>query len=71
MLVQSSRGLHETEVLFRKGSPEDPMSKDELMRKFETLASRSAGANARRISDMVRDLEQGSSFEPLSQALSI
>jgi 2-methylcitrate dehydratase PrpD len=71
MLVQSSKGLHEAEVLFRKGSPENAMSEHELMSKFQTLASRSAGANALRISDMVRDLEQVSSFSPLSQALSL
>jgi len=34
----------ETEVLFRKGSPEDPMSADELRGKFLGLASPVLGA---------------------------
>ena len=49
---------HETEILYRKGSHEDPMSDREIKEKFMDLASKSmASATAQRIADTVAKLE--------------
>jgi len=50
---------HAAEVRYRKGSPEDPMSDDELNAKFMDLAGKSVDAQAaRRIAGIVRDLDR-------------
>ncbi len=57
--VQTRDGrLHETEVLFRKGSNEDPMSAGELHHKFLGLASPVLGeGRARALADAIDRLE--------------
>ncbi len=50
---------HETEVLYRKGSKEAPMTADELHRKFMTLATPAiGGAGAREIADIVAGFDR-------------
>ncbi|HVC59433.1 MAG TPA: MmgE/PrpD family protein [Acetobacteraceae bacterium] len=59
---------HQAEVLYRKGSPEDPMSADELDAKFMSLASKSVDEQAaRRIAEMVLGIDRIDCLEELSR----
>jgi 2-methylcitrate dehydratase PrpD len=69
--VQTRDGArHETEVLFRKGSNEDPMTADELRRKFLGLAAPVLGdARAVALAAAVDRLETLEDLGPLSALL--
>ena len=61
---------YKTEVLYRKGSNEAPMTADEQWRKFETLASPAIGAAAaRELADQVASLEGASTLAKMSRLL--
>ena len=61
----------EAEVLYRKGTPEDPMTHTELDRKFIELSSRSIGAQAaHEVAAAVASLDRADSMQPLMQMLS-
>jgi 2-methylcitrate dehydratase PrpD len=62
--------VHETEVLFRKGSKEAPMSEEELRTKFYTLSAPAIGeAQARGIVEVVGALERLDGTARLSKLL--
>ncbi|MGE5526807.1 MAG: MmgE/PrpD family protein [Rhodospirillaceae bacterium] len=61
----------EVEVLYRKGTPEDPMTHAELDRKFVELACKTIGVQAaREIAGAVAELERMESTETLTRMLS-
>lgn len=63
---------YETEVLFRKGSNEAPMSSEELHRKFLNLASLAIGERAaRELAERVAQLERLDSLASLSSLLAL
>lgn len=63
-------GRFEAEVPYRKGTPEDPMSRAELDRKFIELAEKSIGARmAHEVAASVATLERMDSLAPLMQML--
>jgi 2-methylcitrate dehydratase PrpD len=60
----------EAEVLYRKGTPEDPMTQAELDRKFIELSSKSIGAQAaHEIAAAVATLDRADSVQPLMRML--
>jgi 2-methylcitrate dehydratase PrpD len=69
--VQTRDGrLHETEVLFRKGSNEDPMTAGELRHKFLGLASPVLGeGRARTLAEAVDRLDTLDDLDALSALL--
>jgi len=69
--VQTCDGRrHETEVLFRKGSDEEPMSTDELRRKFIGLAAPVLGEpQAAALAEAVDRLDRLADFDELSALL--
>ncbi len=61
---------YETEVLYRKGSNEAPMTGDELHKKFVTLAEPAVGSRAaRRIAEIVASIEKLEDTRELSSLL--
>ena len=61
---------HQAEVLYRRGSPEDPMTEDELEAKYMSLAGKSVDQLvARRIAGIVRECDQLDCLEELSRLL--
>ncbi len=61
---------HETQILFRKGSHEDPMSASEISAKFMDLAGKTiAPAQAQRIADTVAELARLDNSSELTQLL--
>lgn len=65
-----SGAIHETEVRYRKGSPEDPMTAEELDAKFMDLAGKSVDRQtAQRIVAIVAALDRTDSLEELSRLL--
>lgn len=69
LVVRSRKGEYETTVLYRKGSPEDPMSVTELTDKFGALASRSIGVKVSQIVELVNDFDNLSAMSLFSQRL--
>ena len=67
MVVRSRGQTFETTVLFRKGSPEDPMSSSELEGKFKMLAGPAGSLNVGAVMQAVATLEASTSFGPLAQ----
>lgn len=61
----------ETTVLYRKGSPEDPMTAARLEQKFDTLTKVIGSERSGRIAQMVADVERVVNLEELSRALTI
>jgi 2-methylcitrate dehydratase PrpD len=58
LVVESKNGAtYETTVPYRKGSPEDPMSEEELHTKFDRLTARSGSQQSSQLSALVSDLE--------------
>ncbi|AMN44376.1 MmgE/PrpD family protein [Rhodoplanes sp. Z2-YC6860] len=58
LVVECKGGArHETSVLYRKGSPEDPMSTDELSQKYERLMARSGRGRSRQIAQYISQLD--------------
>jgi 2-methylcitrate dehydratase PrpD len=64
-----SGALHETTVLFRKGSPEDPMTSEDLMEKFRTLTERLGARRSGQIAEVVSHIEDCENLAELSQLL--
>jgi len=61
---------HEAEILYRKGSHEDPMTAAEIDDKFMDLAGKTiAPQSARQIADMVAKLERLDNSNDLTQLL--
>jgi 2-methylcitrate dehydratase PrpD len=70
LVVRCKNGQeHETTVLYRPGSPEDPMTPDQLMDKFLTLTKVMDDRRARQIAEIVSRIEHCSSMRELSQLL--
>jgi 2-methylcitrate dehydratase PrpD len=70
LVVECKGGArHETQVLYRKGSPEDPMSAEELSQKYERLMARSGGDRSRRIAQCISQLDQASDLSELWRLL--
>ena len=62
---------HETTVLFRKGSPEDPMMGEQLREKFRTLAERMGARRSEQIGAIVSHIEDCKNLAELSHLLTI
>ena len=60
---------YETEVLYRKGSPEDPMTSEELLEKFRGLAAGQGERKSEQLTKAVARLEEITSLSDLSTAL--
>lgn len=67
LVVRDKAGREtETEVLYRRGSPEDPMSAEELTKKFYGLAHGLGETRAVQISEFVDDIESAAHLKQLS-----
>lgn len=62
---------HETTVLYRKGSPEDPMTAADLEQKFQTLTKAIGSERSQRIAEMVSDIERLENLAELARVLTI
>jgi 2-methylcitrate dehydratase PrpD len=63
---------HERRVDFARGTPENPMSDDEIVAKFRQLAAGRAGAErAERIATVVGELERQARLDPLFELLTM
>ena len=72
LVVRLKNGAsHETTVLFRKGSPEDPMTGEQLMEKFRTLTERMGARRSGQIAEVVSHIEDCENLAELSQLLTI
>jgi len=70
LIVRCKNGKqHQTTVLYRKGSPEDPMTRDELKEKFRALSKCMGHKTSDRIEDIVSRLEDAESVSQLSRLL--
>ena len=72
LIVRCRNGAqHETEVLYRKGSPEDPMTAGELEAKYLGLAGKSVDRpTARRIAQIIQALDHIDNLDELSRLVS-
>jgi 2-methylcitrate dehydratase PrpD len=58
LVVRCRNGMtFETTTLFRPGSPEDPLSREQLVNKFLSLTNRIGASKARRIASLVSQIE--------------
>ena len=72
LVVECASGAqHETTVLYRKGSPEDPMSSEELAQKFDRLTAHVGPARSRQIAGLVSRIETAAEVAELSRLLTI
>jgi 2-methylcitrate dehydratase PrpD len=72
LVVRCRNGTtHETTVLYRKGSPEDPMTEEQLNEKFCTLTERVGGRRSGQIADLVSHIEDCENLAELSHLLTI
>jgi 2-methylcitrate dehydratase PrpD len=62
---------YETTTLFRPGSPEDPMTAEQLMDKFLTLTNGIGGRRAKEIAQIVAILEDCDTLAELSRLLTV
>lgn len=62
---------HEAEVLFRKGSPEDPMDQKELQQKFMKLSESLGEARSEQVVAAVMSLEKAPSISELARLLTM
>jgi 2-methylcitrate dehydratase PrpD len=62
---------HESVVLYRKGSPEDPMTETQLVEKFRTLTNGFDRNKSERIAELVSCLEDCDSLAGLSRLLAL
>ena len=70
LIVRCKNGAeHETTVLYRKGSPEDPMTNEELMDKFRTLTKRLDGRRSEQIALIVSHIEDCENLAELAHLL--
>lgn len=67
MVVHARGRAFETTVLYRKGSPEDPMSSSELEGKFRDLAGHANCINANAVTELVAKLEETIPIAVLAQ----
>ncbi len=71
LVVQcKNRVVHETTVLYRKGSPEDPMTDEQLRKKFDTLTKGIIGERRVQVANVVSRLEDCKNLTELSRVLS-
>jgi 2-methylcitrate dehydratase PrpD len=61
----------ETSVLYRKGSPEDPMSGDELKHKFRTLTRQISERRSEDIAQAVSRIDDCDNLAELSRLLTV
>ncbi len=66
-----NRVLHETTVLYRKGSPEDPMTDEQLIKKFNALTKGLVGDRSEQIANIISHIEDRKNLAELSRLLSI
>lgn len=72
LVVRCKNGTeHETTTLFRPGSPEDPMTREQLMDKFSTLTKGLDGRRAKRIAQVASQIEDCDNMAELSQLLTV
>lgn len=70
LVVKCRNGtVRETTVLYRKGSPEDPMTGEQLMQKFKALTEQIGGRRAGQIAQFVSHIEDCENLVELSQLL--
>jgi 2-methylcitrate dehydratase PrpD len=70
LVVRCKNGQeHETTVLYRPGSPEDPMTREQLMDKFLTLTKGIDRGHAEQIAAIVSHIEDCNNLAELSQLL--
>ena len=62
--------VHETTVLYRKGSPEDPMTDEQLRKKFDALTKGIIGERRVQVANVVSRLEDCKNLTELSRVLS-
>ena len=62
---------HETTVLYRKGSPEDPMTNEQLMDKFRTLTKSIGDRRSEQIARIVSYIEDCENLGELSHLLTV
>ena len=60
---------HETTVLYRKGSPEDPMTEAQLVEKFNALTKKIGGRRSEQIAKVVSHIEDCEDLAELSRLL--
>ena len=63
--------VHEATVLYRKGSPEDPMSQEQLAGKFAGLTTSIGERRSRQLAQAVSCIEDAGSLSELSRLLSV
>jgi 2-methylcitrate dehydratase PrpD len=61
----------ETTVLYRRGSPEDPMTREQLTEKFRTLTQRIGEPTSARIAQVVSRIDERENRAELSQLLTV
>ncbi|HZP75088.1 MAG TPA: MmgE/PrpD family protein [Pseudolabrys sp.] len=69
MVHASNRRQYETTVLYRKGSPEDPMSENELKDKFQALANNLGPGRVEQIVDVISKIDRCDDLAGLSRLL--
>lgn len=70
LVVKLQNGaVHETTVLYRKGSPEDPMTSEQLQEKFRALTENIGGQQSARIVEIVSQIEKSDDLTELSRQL--
>ncbi len=67
VVERKSGATYEKTVLYRKGSPEDPMSEDDLRGKFERLTERIGPQKSGQLIAMVSDLENIENVKKLAR----
>ena len=67
VVERKSGATYEKTVLYRKGSPEDPMSEDDLRGKFERLTERIGPQKSGQLIAMVSDLENIKNVKKLAR----
>jgi 2-methylcitrate dehydratase PrpD len=72
LVVRCRNGTeHDAEVLFRPGSPEDPMTREELMEKFLSLTRGIEARRAKQIAQVVSQIDDCDNMTDLSRLLTV
>jgi 2-methylcitrate dehydratase PrpD len=72
LVVRQRNGAeHESIVLYRKGSPEDPMTNEQFMGKFRTLTMRIDGRRAEQIARIASHIDDCEDLVELSHLLTV
>ncbi len=70
LVVECNDGARrETTVLYRKGSPDDPMTADQIVNKFRTLTEKMGGQRCERLAELVLHIEELTDLSELSGLL--